>query len=97
MKSSRKTLHEFTSHIPQKTPKRNRSRSTNKMLHTDITVRTQGTRVSGPHAKEATNTHQNSQAIDQLSRHRRQPAPILHGEGIIVMDRLNRSRASIQV
>jgi hypothetical protein len=27
MKSSRKTLHEFTSHIPQKTPKRNISSS----------------------------------------------------------------------
>jgi hypothetical protein len=26
MKSRRKTLHEFTSHIPQKTPKRNKSR-----------------------------------------------------------------------
>jgi thymidylate synthase len=36
MKSSRKTLHEFTSHIPPKTPKRNRiSRSTNEMLFTD--------------------------------------------------------------
>jgi hypothetical protein len=30
MKSSRKTLHELTSHIPPKTPKRNRSKSTNK-------------------------------------------------------------------
>jgi hypothetical protein len=28
MKSSRKTLHEFTSHIPRKTPKRNRSSAT---------------------------------------------------------------------
>jgi hypothetical protein len=46
MKSSRKTLHEFSSHIPQKTPKRKRSRSTNKMLHTDIAVRAQGTRES---------------------------------------------------
>jgi hypothetical protein len=61
-------LHEFTSNIPLKTPKRKRSRSTNKMLHTDITVRAQRTRVSGPHAREATNSHQNSQAIDQLSR-----------------------------
>ena len=93
MKSSRKTLHEFSSHIPQKTPKRKRSRSTNKMLHTDINVRAQGTRVSGPHAREATNSHQNSQAIDQLSRHRRQPAPILHCEGVVVMDRLDRRRA----
>jgi hypothetical protein len=42
---------------------------------------------------EATNNHQNSQAIDQLSRHRRQPAPFLNGEGIMVMDRLNRRRA----
>jgi hypothetical protein len=58
-----------------------------------INVRAQGTRVSGTHAREATNNHQNSQAIDQLGRHRRQPAPILHGEGIIVMDRLNRRRA----
>jgi hypothetical protein len=54
MKSNRKTLHEFTSHIPQKPPKRKRSRSTIKMLHTDITVRAQGTRVSGPHVREAT-------------------------------------------
>jgi hypothetical protein len=63
------------------------------MLHTDITIRAQGTRVSSTHAREATNSHQNSQAINQLSRHRRQPAPILHGEGIVVMDRLNRSGA----
>jgi hypothetical protein len=69
MKSSRKTLHEFTSHIHLKTPKRNRGRSTKKMLHTDITVRAQGTRVSGTHAREATNSHQNSEAIDQLIRH----------------------------
>jgi hypothetical protein len=51
---SRKTLHEFTSHIPQKTPKRNISRSTNKMLHTDINVRAQGARVSSTHAREET-------------------------------------------
>jgi hypothetical protein len=31
MKSGRKTLHKFSSHIPPKTPKRKRSRSTNKM------------------------------------------------------------------
>jgi hypothetical protein len=42
---------------------------------------------------EATNNRQNNQTINQLSRHRRQPAPILHGEGIIVMDRLNGRRA----
>jgi uncharacterized membrane protein len=42
---------------------------------------------------EATNSHQNSQAINQLSRHRRQPAPILHGEGVVVVDRLNRRHA----
>jgi hypothetical protein len=45
------------------------------------------------HAKEATKCHQNSQAINQLSRHRRQPAPILLSEEIVVMDRLNRRRA----
>jgi hypothetical protein len=39
MKSSRKTLHEFTSHIPTKTPKRNISSSTHEMLHTDATGR----------------------------------------------------------
>jgi hypothetical protein len=38
MKSSRKTLHGLSPHIPQKTPKRNISRSTNKMLHTVINV-----------------------------------------------------------
>jgi hypothetical protein len=79
MKSSKKTLHEFTSHIPQKTPKRNISRSKNEMLHTDITVRAQGAGVSHTHAREATNNNQNSQAINQLRRHRRQPAPILAG------------------
>jgi hypothetical protein len=57
MKSSIKTLHERTSHIPQKTPKWNISRSTNKMLHTDTTARAQGTRVTGTHAREATNNH----------------------------------------
>jgi hypothetical protein len=56
------------------------------MLHTDITVAAQGARVSSTHAREATNIHQNNQAINQLNRHRRQPAPILHGEGILVMD-----------
>jgi hypothetical protein len=55
MKSSKKTLHEFTaSHIPQKMPKRKRSRSTNKLLYTNITFRAQGARVSGTHAREAT-------------------------------------------
>jgi hypothetical protein len=51
------------------------------MLHTDINVRAQAPGVSNTHAKEATNNHQNSQAINQLSRYRRQPALILHGEG----------------
>jgi hypothetical protein len=36
IKSSRKTLHEFMSYIPQKAPKMNISSSTNEMLHTDI-------------------------------------------------------------
>jgi hypothetical protein len=35
----------------------------------------------------------NSEAVNQLSRHKRQPAPILQSEGIVVMDRLNRRRA----
>jgi hypothetical protein len=56
MKSSKKTLHEFTSHIPPKTPKRNISRSTNEMMLTDIIiVRAQGALVNNTHAKEATN------------------------------------------
>jgi hypothetical protein len=60
MKSSRKTLHEFTLHIPQNTPKRNISSSTNEMLYTDITViRAQTARVASAHAGEATNCHQN--------------------------------------
>jgi hypothetical protein len=64
------------------------------MLHTDIIyVRAQGAKVSSTHATEASNCHQNSQAINKLSRHRRQPPPILHGERIVVMDRLNRRRA----
>jgi hypothetical protein len=48
---------------------------------------------SSTHARQATNSHQNSQAINQLGRHRRRPAPILHCEGIVGMDRLNRRRA----
>jgi hypothetical protein len=63
------------------------------MMHTGISVRAQGARVNNTHAMEATNNHQNSPAINQLSRHRRQLAPILHGEGIVIMDRLNRRRA----
>jgi hypothetical protein len=64
MKSNKKTLHEFTSHIPSKTPKGNKSSSTNEMLQTGTTVRAQGARVSSTHAKEATNCHQNSHAIN---------------------------------
>jgi hypothetical protein len=45
------------------------------------------------HAMETTKCHQNRPASNQLSRHRRHPAPILHSEGIVVMDRLNRRRA----
>jgi hypothetical protein len=40
MKSSKKTLHELSAHIPRKTLKRNKSSSTNEMLHTGISVRT---------------------------------------------------------
>jgi hypothetical protein len=93
MKNNMKTLHEFTTYIPPKTPKRNKSSSTNEMSQTDINARAQGARVSNNHDREATNNHQNCQAINQLGRHRRQPAPILHGEGLLVMDRLNRRRA----
>jgi hypothetical protein len=90
MKSNNKTLHEFTAYIPPKTPK---IMSTNEMLHTDISVRAQGAKNRSTHDGKATNNHQNSQAINQLSRHRRPPAPILHGEGIVVMDRQNRRSA----
>jgi hypothetical protein len=46
------------------------------------------------HAKKATNFNQNGEAINQLNRHMRQPAPILKSEGmIVVMDRLNRRLA----
>ena len=63
------------------------------MLHTDISVRAQRTRFGSTDAREATNCHQNSKAINQLNRYlRRQHAPILHNEGIIVMDRLNQRR-----
>jgi hypothetical protein len=51
------------------------------------------TALCSTHAMEAANCHQNSHAIKQLSRHRRQPAPILQSEGVVVMDRLNRRRA----
>jgi hypothetical protein len=77
---------------PPKTPKGNISSSTIEMLQTDITVTTQGARISYTHAKEATNYHKSSQAINQLSRHRRQPPLILHSEGKVVTDRLNRRR-----
>jgi hypothetical protein len=39
MKSSKKTLHELSPHIPPKTPKGNRSSSTNEMMHTNIVAR----------------------------------------------------------
>jgi hypothetical protein len=53
MKISRKTLHEFSPNIPQKTSKGDISRSTNEMLHVDITVRSQSTRVCSTDAREA--------------------------------------------
>jgi hypothetical protein len=47
-----------------------------------------------PVLKNAAPVHQNCQAINQLSRYRRRPAPILQSEEhIVVMDRLNRRRA----
>jgi hypothetical protein len=60
MKSSRKALHEFSPHIPPKTPKRNINSSMNEMSRTGIAPRAQRTRVSNTHAKEATNYHQNT-------------------------------------
>jgi hypothetical protein len=94
MTGSTKTLNEFSPHIPPKTPKTNISSSmTNELLHADITVKTQRTRVSITHAKEATHSYKNSQAISQRSRHSRQPALILQSEGTVLMDRLNRRRA----
>jgi hypothetical protein len=63
MKSNKRTLHEITSKIPPKTPERSISSTTNKMMHTDITFRAQGSRVINTHATESTNCHQNSQAI----------------------------------
>jgi hypothetical protein len=50
-------------------------------------------RVLRTHAREATHGHRNGKAINQLSRHRRQPAAILQSEGIVVIERLHRSRA----
>jgi hypothetical protein len=58
MKRSMKTLHELSPHIPPKTPKRNISSYTNEMLHTNIPVIAQRTRVGSTHAKEAKNSHQ---------------------------------------
>jgi hypothetical protein len=77
MKSNRKVLQEFSPHIPQIPPKVEKCRSTNKMLHADMIVRTKCTRVRNTHTGEATNYHQKSPAINQLSRRRRQPVPIL--------------------
>jgi hypothetical protein len=68
------------------------SSSTDEMLHTDITVKTQRTRVNNTHAREATTFHQNVHAINQLNRHRRQPVLILESEGIVVIDIQNRRR-----
>jgi hypothetical protein len=59
------------------------------MLHAEIAATTQWTRVRNTYAKEATSYYQTSHAINQLSRHRRQPM----SEGITVMDKLNRWRA----
>jgi hypothetical protein len=83
-------------HIPQKPSKRKISRSTNEVLHAYVTARTQRTRVFCTHAMEATNCHQNFQAINQLSRHRRQPPPT-HSEGIVDMDRLNMPSKAAEV
>jgi hypothetical protein len=63
--------------MPPKMPKMNMSSATNEMLHTDITIMTQRTKVNNTPPREATNCHQNCQAINQLSYHMRQPAPIL--------------------
>jgi hypothetical protein len=41
MKNNKNTLHDFSPHIPPKTPKGNRSGSTNEMLHSDTTIKTQ--------------------------------------------------------
>jgi hypothetical protein len=52
MKSCKKTLHELSPHIPQKTPKRNINSSTNEMFHTDVSVIAQRTIVvCSTHAK----------------------------------------------
>jgi hypothetical protein len=93
MKRSKKTLHEFSPHKPPKTPKKNRSSSMNEMLKRDTTARAQRTRVGITHVREATNSHQNCHAINKLTRHRRQHAPILENEGIVVMDGMNRRGA----
>jgi hypothetical protein len=41
MRSNKKTLHEFTPHITPKSPKGNKSRWTNEIMHADISIRTQ--------------------------------------------------------
>jgi hypothetical protein len=80
MKSSRKTWHAFSPHIPPKTSKKNISGSTDEMLHTDIiTVKTQSTRVCGAYAREATTFHQNSKAINQTTGANWPPFPIAKG------------------
>jgi hypothetical protein len=64
MKSNRETLHEFSTHIPQKPSKGTKSRSTNEMMRADITIRSQRTRVRYTHAREVTEGHQYYQAVD---------------------------------
>jgi hypothetical protein len=79
--------------VRPKPPKMNTCSSTNEMMHTGITFRAQRTRVSSTHAMEAMNNPQNRHAVNQLNRHRRQPAPILKSEGIVVIDRRDRRGA----
>jgi hypothetical protein len=58
------------------------------MLHADIKMSDRNEReFAATHVMESTNSHQNNQAINQLTRHSRQPVPILWSEGIIGMDR----------
>jgi hypothetical protein len=78
---------------PPKNVEKEHTYGDDEMRHTYIIVRTQITRVGITHSREATNCHYNYLAINQLRYHRRQPAPILHNEGIVIMDRLNRRRA----
>jgi hypothetical protein len=95
MKSSKKTLHEFTSHIPPKTPKKEHKYFEEQNIadgHNCHSARSESHQhpcqgSDDTQGMPGIRRHQNTQAINQLSRHRRQPVP--SSTAMVAMDRLN--------